>query len=146
MSAAIGRQQRLRVLVVDDNIDAAKALAMLLTHFDCDVSVAFDGESAVVLADDTKPHAAILDIGLPGMDGCEVARQIRQRPWGTDVKLIALSGWGQDADRARSHDAGIDVHLVKPADTSQLLRLLDGIRGAVTGAARRHDAADSNIH
>ena len=144
MNTAAGQEQKLRVLVVDDNADAARALALLLSHYSCEVTVAFDGESAVILADDTHPQVAILDIGLPLMDGCEVARHIRRRPWGGDVRLIALSGWGQDADRARSRDAGIDVHLVKPADTAELLRLLDAVR--TSHANGSHPAtADGNI-
>jgi DNA-binding response OmpR family regulator len=121
-------RERLRVLVVDDNADAARALALLLDHYGFEVSVAFDGESAVARADETQPQIAILDIGLPGMDGCDVARWIRRQPWGAGVSLIALSGWGQEADRARSREAGIDVHLVKPADAAELVRVLDGVR------------------
>jgi DNA-binding response OmpR family regulator len=125
-------RERLRVLVVDDNADAARALALLLDHYGFEASVAFDGESAVTCAGETQPQIAILDIGLPGMDGWEVARWIRRQPWGAAASLIALSGSGQDADRARSSAAGIDVHLVKPADAAELVRLLDGVRAKVS--------------
>jgi len=125
-------EEHLRVLVVDDNEDAARALALLLGHYEFEVSVAFDGESAVAEADRTHPQIAILDIGLPGMDGCDVARWIRSQAWGAGVSLIALSGWGQEADRVRSREAGIDVHLVKPADAAELLRVLDGVRAKVS--------------
>lgn len=121
-------QTLLRVLVVDDNVDAAKALAMLLSHFKCDVGVAFDGESALVTADSIEPRVAILDLGLPRMDGFELARHIRQRPWGRRAMLIALSGWGQDEDRRKSREAGFDLHLVKPVDSQALLRILDRAR------------------
>ena len=122
------QQRLLRVVVVDDNVDAAKALAMLLGHFQCDVEVAFDGESALVTADTVRPQVAILDLGLPRIDGFELARRIRQRPWGQRTMLIALSGWGQDEDRRRSREAGFDLHLVKPVDTAALLKILDKAR------------------
>jgi CheY-like chemotaxis protein len=118
----------LRVLVVDDNVDAAKALAMLLGYFHCDVEAAFDGESALAIAEHAEPQVAILDLGLPRIDGFEVARRIRQRPWGKRTMLIALTGWGQEEDRIRSRDAGFDLHLVKPVDSPALLRILDTIR------------------
>jgi len=122
------QQSLLRVLVVDDNVDGAKALALLLAYFQCDVDVAFDGESALTTADSVEPQVAILDLGLPRIDGFEVARRIRQRPWGRQVMLIALSGWGQDEDRMRSREAGFDLHLVKPVDSQALLKILDKVR------------------
>lgn len=121
-------QPLLRVLVVDDNVDGAKALAMLLGYFDCDVEVAFDGESALAAAEHMEPHVGILDLGLPRIDGFELARRIRRLPWGKRTMLIALSGWGQVEDRIRSREAGFDLHLVKPVDSQALLRILDTVR------------------
>ena len=122
------QQPMLRVLVVDDNVDAAKALAMLLGYFHCDVEVAFDGESALAAAELAEPQVGILDLGLPRIDGFELARRIRQRPWGRRALLIALSGWGQDEDRIRSREAGFDLHFVKPLDSQELLKILDTVR------------------
>jgi len=122
-------QPVLRVLVVDDNVDAAKALAMLLGYFKCDVEVAFDGESALSAAEHAEPHVGILDLGLPRIDGFELARRIRRLPWGKRTMLIALSGWGQQEDRVRSREAGFDLHLVKPVDSQALLKILDTVRG-----------------
>jgi DNA-binding response OmpR family regulator len=122
------QQPLLRVLVVDDNVDAAKALAMLLGYFHCDVEVAFDGEAALAAAEQAEPRVGILDLGLPGIDGFELARRIRKLPWGRHTLLIALSGWGQEEDRIRSREAGFDLHLVKPVDSQALLRILDTVR------------------
>ena len=122
------QQPLLRVLVVDDNVDAARALAMLLGYFDCEVEVAFDGESALAAAEHVEPHVGILDLGLPRIDGFELARRIRRLPWGKRAMLIALSGWGQEEDRIRSREAGFDLHLVKPVDSQALLRILDRVR------------------
>ena len=121
-------QPLLRVLVVDDNVDAAKALAMLLGYFHCDVEVAFDGEAALAAAEQVEPHVGILDLGLPRIDGFELARRIRRLPWAKRTLLIALSGWGQDEDRIRSREAGFDLHLVKPVDSQALLKILDTVR------------------
>jgi len=122
------QQPLLRVLVVDDNVDAAKALAMLLGYFHCDVEVAFDGEAALAAAEQAEPQVGILDLGLPRIDGFELARRIRKLPWGRHTLLIALSGWGQEEDRIRSREAGFDLHLVKPVDSQALLRILDTVR------------------
>ena len=121
-------QPLLRVLVVDDNVDAAKALGMLLGYFQCDVEVAFDGLAALAAAEHVEPQVGILDLGLPGIDGFELARRIRRHPWGKRTMLIALSGWGQEEDRVRSREAGFDLHLVKPVDSQALLKILDTAR------------------
>ena len=118
-------QVRSRILVVDDNEDAAKSLARLLTRLHGhDVRIAHEGPTALEAAEDYRPELILLDIGLPGMDGNEVARSIRRLPWGNDVVLIALTGWGQEEDRRRSSEAGFDHHLVKPVDPILLERLL----------------------
>ncbi len=111
-----------RVLVADDNRDAAQTLARFLSLQGWDVSTAFDGEEALALAGSFRPEICLLDIGMPGLDGYEVARRLRARP-GCPL-LVALTGWGQDADRRRSLEAGFDRHLTKPVDLDALQHLL----------------------
>jgi CheY-like chemotaxis protein len=113
-----------RVLVVDDNRDAARSLATLLRIMGHDVRTAHNGQSALEAARASMPEIAILDIGLPGMDGHELARRMRDEPGGAAVLIIALTGWGQDVDRRRSAEAGFDHHLTKPADAEALRKLL----------------------
>lgn len=113
-----------RILVVDDNTDAAASLAMLLNHSGHHARTANDGHEAIEAAMEFRPDAIMLDIGMPTLDGYEVAQQIRQQPWGTEVLLVALTGWGQLEDRTRSKAAGFDHHLVKPVEYEALLRLL----------------------
>ncbi len=114
-----------RVLVVDDNRDTAESLATLLTFKGHEVRLAHDGPSALALAIEFKPDAVSLDIGLPGFDGYETARQIRQQAALRHTVLIALTGYGQESDRLRSHEAGFDYHLVKPASFEELESLLE---------------------
>jgi PAS domain S-box-containing protein len=113
-----------RILVVDDNQDSADSLAMLLELTGHEVYAAHDGQSAIDAAERHRPDVVLLDIGLPVLNGHDVCRYIRQQPWGESMILIALTGWGQDEDRRRSHEAGFDGHLVKPVDHTQLLALL----------------------
>ena len=115
---------RRRVLVVDDNEDAAKSLSMFLELMEHEVRCAYDGRAALRLGAEQKPDVILLDIGLPELDGYEVAHRIRQQAWGKDVILIALTGWGQDEDRRRSREAGFDLHLTKPFDPNALEQLL----------------------
>jgi PAS domain S-box-containing protein len=122
-----------RVLVVDDNCDAAESLGMLLRLLGADVRVVNNGPDALEALTIFKPAAVLLDIGMPGMDGHEVARRIRQQPEFQDVTLIALTGWGQEKDRRGSQSAGFDYHLTKPADVSALETLL--------GSLERHSTA-----
>ena len=114
-----------RVLVVDDNADAADLLAMTLTSFGYEVSIAYDGTTALKLALEIEPRAVVCDIGLPDIDGYEVARRLRSRSAGADVHLIALTGYGQESDKAMSKKAGFDAHVVKPANLLQLRSLLE---------------------
>jgi len=114
-----------RVLIVDDNEDAADMLAMVLRARGYDTRVAHDGPSALRTIEDFKPQAALLDIGLPVMDGFELARRLRALPELDGLRLIAVTGYGQDTDRRRSHDAGFDHHLVKPIDVGSVVALLD---------------------
>jgi CheY-like chemotaxis protein len=116
---------RHRVLVVDDNVDAAVSLGMLLKLAGQDVRVAYDGPAALRQATDFRPQLVLLDIGMPGMDGYEVCRRLRRESSLERTKVVALTGWGQDEDRRRSHEAGFDHHIVKPVEPSALQRLLD---------------------
>ena len=116
-----------RVLVVDDNEDAAASLGMLLTFLGTDVEVAHDGATALAVIERYQPEIVLLDIGMPRMDGFEVAQQIRQRAEFNDIILIALTGWGQKEDRDRTRKAGFDHHLVKPADITTLQSLLRAV-------------------
>jgi CheY-like chemotaxis protein len=112
-----------RVLVVDDNRDAAESLAILLRAGGHDVRVAYDGPSALGLVRESPPEAVLLDIGLPGMSGYDVARALCGVE-GVRPLLIALTGYGQHDDRERAHEAGFDLHFVKPVDLSRLERAL----------------------
>ncbi len=114
----------LRILVVDDNRDAAATLAMLLRIMGHDVRTAHDGLEAVAVAAEVRPDAVLLDIGLPKLNGYETARRIREQPGGAKIVLLATTGWGQETDRRLSREAGFDHHLVKPVDPATLLKLL----------------------
>jgi CheY-like chemotaxis protein len=116
--------QRLRVLVVDDNSDTADTLAALLKLEGHLVRLAHDGPTALATADNFHPDAVVLDRGLPGMDGFEVARRLRDRNGGPKPLLVAVSGYGRDEDRQRARQAGFDHHLVKPAEIGALTSLL----------------------
>ncbi len=118
------------MLVVDDNEDAAQTLAVLLRMEGQDVRVAFNGPSAIEMAEQFLPHVVLLDIGMPRMDGYEVARRLRSLPQLKDVVLVAQTGWGQDEDRRRSQEAGFDGHLVKPTDPTELRSLLASVAAA----------------
>lgn len=117
-----------KILVVDDNEDAARALAMLLRYSGNEVRTALDGPTALELAVTFGPELILLDLGMPGMDGCEVARRIRQTPELGAVRLVALTGWGQEDDRLRTRDAGFDHHLVKPVDPDELAAVIRKLR------------------
>jgi two-component system, chemotaxis family, sensor kinase Cph1 len=119
-----------RVLVVDDNVDAAESLAMLLELFGQDVRVAHDGPSALALAAEHTPELAFLDIGLPGMDGHELARRMRADPALRHTKLVALTGWGTEEDKQRSREAGFDEHLIKPVDLAKIRGVLASLEEA----------------
>ena len=114
----------LRILVADDNRDAAESLAALLRMVGHEVRIAYDGVEAVGAASEYRPDAVVLDIGMPKMNGYDVAKKLRAEGAGKEMTIIAVSGWGQDADKQRSREAGIDHHLVKPLEPSALLRML----------------------
>ena len=123
-AAAVPRR---RILIVDDNEDGATSLSMLLNLSGHDTFTANDGHEAVAEFERIRPDVALLDIGLPGINGFEVARRIRELPFGKDAVLIAVTGWGQEDDRSASRGAGFDAHLVKPVNHEELTRLLAAI-------------------
>jgi CheY-like chemotaxis protein len=114
-----------RVLLIDDNIDAAESLAQLLALSGHDARIAADGVRGIALAEDFRPEVVFCDLGLPGMSGFEVARALRSKPCGRDIVLAALTGYGQPGDRERTAQAGFDAHLVKPVDPSVIESFLD---------------------
>jgi len=125
--------RRRSILVVDDNDDAASSMAMLLRMMGHDASIAHDGESALRGIEADRPDIVLLDIGLPGMSGYEVAERLRKTPAGKALRLYALTGYGQEEDRRRSAAAGFDGHLVKPVMPGDLFALIESapVRGLV---------------
>ena len=121
------QERALRVLLADDNRDAVFLLARLLRAKGHEVCTAYDGQEACQAAATFRPDVALLDIGMPRLNGYETARRLRQEPWGRDILLVAITGWGQDEDRRRSMEAGFDQHLLKPVDPKVLLHLLAGV-------------------
>ncbi len=121
------RPRPLKVLVVDDNLDATEMLVVLLGEMGHDTQKAHDGLTALAVAGDYRPDVALLDIGLPGLNGYETARRIRREPWGRTIVIAALSGWGQDDNRQQSSAAGFDAHFVKPLDPSALKTFLANV-------------------
>ena len=119
---------RRRLLVVDDNRDAAESMSMLLEMWGHEVVFAYDGPTALQTARQWQPQAVFLDIGLPGMDGYEVAERLRELPQAKDAVLVAITGYGQEDDRQRSRRAGIDHHLVKPVAPDALRSLIESLQ------------------
>jgi CheY-like chemotaxis protein len=113
-----------RILVIDDNEDAAESLTTLLDLLGADVQVAFDGDAALQLLRRHRPSVVLVDIGMPSMDGLEFARRARRLPEGRRATLVALTGWGRDENRKHSREAGLDYHLVKPLNLDALTQLL----------------------
>jgi signal transduction histidine kinase/ActR/RegA family two-component response regulator len=135
-----------RVLVVDDNRDSAESLGMLLQLLGADVRIVHDGRAALEAVGTYRPAIVLLDIGMPGMDGHEVARRIRQQPELEEVTLVALTGWGQEQDRRASRSAGFDYHLVKPADLPAIEALLKSLEtGPSTRSAPKPTSGTSCI-
>jgi signal transduction histidine kinase len=121
-----------RVLVVDDNTDAAELLARAMIEFGCETQIAHDGPSALAVIETFRPELALLDIGLPVMDGYELAQHIRNRPNAGPIHLVAVTGYGQKSDIEQALAAGFDEHLTKPVDILQLKALVSGIRPVAT--------------
>lgn len=116
-----------RLMVIDDNKDAAESMSMLLELWGHEVMCAYDGQSALEAATTFQPDAVFLDIGLPGMDGYEIAERMRELPSVAKTVLVAITGYGQDEDRRRSREAGIDHHLIKPVAPETLHQLLESL-------------------
>ena len=114
----------MRVLVVEDNRDAADSLRLLLGLYGYEVAVAYSGHDGVRAAQQCRPDVVLCDIGLPGLDGYAVARRLRQNPSTAKARLIAVTAYGRDEDRRRSHEAGFDLHVVKPVEPAALGKLL----------------------
>ncbi len=123
--------EHLRILIVEDNVDAATTLNMLMTSLGYETCVVGTGVEALESVCAFKPNVVLLDIGLPGIDGYEVARRLRAMKSNQRIKIVAVTGWGQEADKQKSRAAGIDVHLVKPVDAAEL-------RSALAGNGTRH--------
>jgi len=119
-----------RILVVDDNVDAATTLDVLLRSLGHETRVTHDGMKALEIAREFRPEVVLLDIGMPGLDGYEVARRLRAMNHGQTFRIVAITGWGQEADRMRSKEAGFDLHLVKPVDPGVLVSVLEQRNGA----------------
>jgi two-component system, sensor histidine kinase len=130
-SPATGSGARRRVMVVDDSVDGAESMSILLEMLGHDVRVMYDGAAAIATASEFRPEVVLLDIGLPGIDGYQVARALRAEPATSGALLIALTGYGQESDRQRTRDAGFDHHLVKPASLDDIERVIaaDGAGG-----------------
>lgn len=132
--AASSQSARRKILVVDDNRDSATTLAMLLKITGNELQTAHDGQEAVTKAEQFRPEVILLDLGMPIMDGYEACRAIRLQPWGRPMKIIALTGWGQESDRRQSREAGFDAHLVKPVEHAVLVKTLDDLVTSTTKA------------
>ncbi|MEX0610587.1 MAG: response regulator, partial [Pirellulales bacterium] len=128
----IAATSKRRILVVDDNENAAQMLGMLLKALGNDVRMVFDGLSAIKLAAEFRPDVVLLDIGMPQIDGYETARLIRQEPWGSTLVLAALTGWGQEDDKRRTREAGFDHHFVKPVEPAVLQKFLADCKAATS--------------
>jgi CheY-like chemotaxis protein len=129
--AGESRAPNRRILVVDDNIDAAESLAMVLRLAGHEVRTAYSGPVALAEAQAGPPDVVLLDIGLPGMDGFEVARQLRRNRRLSQVLIVAVTGYGQESDRQRTQEAGFDYHLIKPIDPTRLEQVLSRVATAV---------------
>ena len=121
LTAANGKR---RVLVVDDNEAAARMLGVIVGRLGIEVRTAHDGQAAIEAAALFLPDVMLMDIGMPGMDGYDAAREIRRQPWSQGLIMIALTGWGEDEDKEHAKQAGFDHHFVKPIDLAALERLL----------------------
>ena len=119
-----------RILVVDDNELSANSLSILLGMAGNETRTAYGGPEALAAAEKFRPHVVLLDLGLPTMDGYETCVRIRQEPWGKDILIVALTGWGQAEDRRRSTEAGFDRHIVKPADPVELMKMVAELEAA----------------
>jgi CheY-like chemotaxis protein len=118
----------MKVLVVDDNHDAATSLSMLVSLLGHDVRTGFDGVQALDLAGEFHPDLVLLDLGMPRMDGYEACRKLREQPWGAEAVVVAVTGWGRDDDRRKTQLAGFDQHLVKPVAPDAMFNILSKLQ------------------
>jgi CheY-like chemotaxis protein len=130
------KRSALRILVVDDNRDVATTMVLLLQRSGRSAQAAFDGEGALRIGAQFRPHLVLMDIGMPLQNGYETCKQMRAEPWGQRARIVAISGWGQEQDRERSKQAGFDEHMVKPIDGQNIQRLLKEVEQETTGATR----------
>lgn len=114
-----------RILVVDDNLEGAEILSIMLEHFGHDVRIASGGEKALEIVDGFSPHLVLLDLDMPRLNGFETCRLLREKPGGGDVVIAALTGWERDEDRDRTREAGFDMHLAKPLDPDTMRKILE---------------------
>jgi CheY-like chemotaxis protein len=135
------RGPSLRILVADDNTDAASSMALMLEMLGHEARVAHDGEEALGVGRQFLPQLAMLDLGMPRLDGYECCRALRQEPWGAAISIVALTGWGQDEDQRRTRAAGFDAHLVKPVSLETLERVI-AEAGKRSGLAAAEPIAD----
>jgi CheY-like chemotaxis protein len=126
-----------KILIVDDNRDSADSLAMLLEITGNQTFLAHDGDEAIAAVEKHRPEVVLLDIGLPKLSGHEVCRRVRAQPWGKDIVVLALTGWGQEEDRRKSQEAGFNGHLVKPVNYDELLELLSSLTNGGSEESRR---------
>jgi CheY-like chemotaxis protein len=117
-----------RVLLVDDNTDSSEPLSLLLQAKGHETRISVEGEEAIAMADEFLPDCVLLDLGLPGIDGYEVARRLRGRPYGAKLTLVALTGWAGKEIRVKAAEAGFDYHLVKPVNLEELERIVTAER------------------
>ena len=120
----MAKPTRHRILVVDDNVDAAKTMSMMLKIMGNEIRTAHDGQQGIETAEEFRPDMILLDIGMPKLNGYDTCRRIREQPWGGSIFIVALTGWGQEDDKRRSREAGFDYHLVKPVEPAALESLL----------------------
>jgi CheY-like chemotaxis protein len=135
--------RRGRVLVADDNRDAAESLGLVLRFMGYEVSIAYGGAEALAIAARERPRAAIIDIGMPGMSGHEVARRMRLEAWGRHAVLVALTGWGQDSDKQAARAAGFDDHLTKPVDPDDVEAVLSRLLGDAPARSGGGEVSDA---
>ncbi len=128
MSASTGPPLQGRILVVDDLADAAASLAMVCRLYGAEAAIAGDGIEALSVGATFRPDVVLMDITMPNMDGYEAARHLRAQPWGKSVVLIALTGWGRQADIEAARHAGFDGHLLKPVEAEALIDLIGALR------------------
>ncbi len=136
-SALTAAARHRRIVIADDNQDMADSLKMILELDGHVVRTTHDGEGAIELARSVKPDFLLLDIGMPRLNGYDVARHVRMQPWGREMRLVAITGWGQPEDRSRALKAGFDYHLTKPVPLEDLADILNA-KGVYALLAQRH--------